>query len=72
MFSKKVKKAADKYGKENGYEVKLNKHTIDLKKDGQMLELEEGKNEGRVNDYNNNSRFGKTQWYMEDDQMQID
>lgn len=71
MFSKKVKKAADKYGKENGYDVTHNPNTIDLEKEGQMLELEEGKNEGRVNDYNN-SRFGKTQWYMEDDQMQID
>lgn len=70
MFSKKVKKAADKYGKENGYEVKLNKHTIDLKKDGQTLELEQGKNEGRVNDYNN-SRFGKTQWSVEGGEMQI-
>lgn len=70
MFSKKVKKAANEYGKKNGFKVSQNENTIDLEKGDEMIELEKGDNEGRVNHYG--KRFGKKQWYMEDGEMKLD
>lgn len=40
MFSKKVKKAANEYGKKNGYKVSQNENTIDLEKGDEMIELD--------------------------------
>jgi hypothetical protein len=67
MFSKKVRDEAEKYGKKNGFKVSQNENTIDLEKGDEMIELEQGAKEGRVNHYG--KRFGKKQWYMEDGEI---